>query len=1678
MFRLAVLTALTLGLSLVVSNVTLPVSAAPIGCADPGTGVCDITALEAEQDNSPASTIVVDTLSGAAADDGLCSLREAITAANEDITVDTCVGTDGADTITFSVTGTINLFPTNGPLPDVTTEITIDGDVDGDGAGDITISGTAFVGVPIAGHVYVASTGALTLKNLTLTNGRATGGGSIRNDGDLTIINSTLSGNAATGSGGAILNRGTGTVHIEGSTLSGNQALPPQAGSPGLGGAIFSDGSEVTILDSTLSGNGVNSAGTPGTSQGGAIFIGAGGLTVTDTEFRDNGALVGGGALYIGGTGLLSGVTLSGNSVNSFSAASATGGAILNLGELTLTGSTLADNRAASDGGAIRNAGNLTIGSTTIAGNTSDGLGGGISSLGPLEIFNSTISGNTAHGNLGGGLYHQNGTATLTNVTIAKNSATGITASGGGIGSFAAVQMTIINTIVADNLSTIMGSRNCSVGAFHTDSSHNLADDVSCGASATVVDLVELALGELTANGGPTETHLPGPGSAAFEAGDNTVCADSPIDGVDQRGELRPQPDNTACDVGAVEVEQDSPPPSQVVTTDFDAPDHVGACTLRDAMTTNLTGGTTGGCEPSDDGVIRFHDDLGAATISLAYTLPDVTGGASIAIDGGGDITIDSGRNQHFVVADDASLSLESISLVGGEIVGLGGSIHNSGELSLIDATVTDNLSWYGGGAIYNGATAVLSISGSVISDNVANDFLENSQVHGGAIHNDGGTVTITASTLSGNTASWYGGAIYNANEGQVTIDGESEILDNGPNIDNPGRSTDQGGGIYNAAGSTVTIEGNSLVKGNVATEIGGGIDNRGVLSVTDSSVIENVARAAMSDGDEAEGGGLANSGTATITDSTFDGNTAARWGGGIYNQGTLTLTGGSVVNNALDGDSQVGGGGFANSGGTVNVTGTEFRGNSATLASAVVNESGEVTLTSVTIDDNPSQFSAISNIGDMTILSSAIIGNVASGNIGGTIINNVVPGDRAGELAIINTTISGNSAAAGGAIYNQGLLQLLNTTIAANTVTGADGAAVVSVVFAALPEATTEFANTIVTSTTGGANCGGDAPVTGTAGSNLTDDGSCSAALFEQGDADLEPLALNGGLTRNHLPGPNSDAINAGDNTVCQEEPVNGVDQRDVTRPQGADCDIGAVEVEQDDAPPLNTEVTTVVDAENYAEACTLRDAIRANLDDAARGGCQPSGNNTVTFADVLDGDDGSRVITLNGNQLPTITGEIIIDGGELRVTLDADGRNRHVEVDGTGDLTVRDLTITNGRAGDNSSGGVIRRNRGGAILVTGGRLTVEGSVLSNNSARYAGTIYLVDSNPTVTILDSTLTNNSAENDGGAIRVESSTATLTATNTTFSGNSVPGETSAGDAIYVSSAESVTLTNVTTWGTPADHVGLNLHGEVTIRNTIADSCTFRSAAVGSNNYAPTGSRCAGTGRGFTEHADLLLGELDDNGGSTETHLPAAGSPVIDGGGNAFCPEVDQRGEPRPFNATGRPEAQCDAGSVEVQEFAGANISGLVTLQGRMDFSGITIAIYEGDELLASTTTDASGAYSFSAPPASTVTRYAVKPGYLRASSDVELAAGENAFAQIQLRSGDATGDANIDILDLSLIATYYQDFAAFSPSDGPETVPGPVQAVTPDLNGDGEVTILDLSVASANYRTLGPADWP
>jgi hypothetical protein len=218
--------------------------------------------------------------------------------------------------------------------------------------------------------------------------------------------------------------------------------------------------------------------------------------------------------------------------------------------------------------------GSLTIRSSIVSGNTvtvtsSDPLlsarGAGIAHAGgTLTIVNTTIEGNAASGGgnagaYGGGLYSGPGTATLRNVTLARNDVGGPNAHGGNLAADSTGQVTVENSIVAQGTAPSPDT-NCYryATAIITPVGRNLDSGSSCGFGAPHLSNTSAALGPLADNGGPTDTLMPEMGSAAIDA---AIGCPSPAE--DQRGVARPA--GAACDIGAVErvpqsVGGDEPP--------------------------------------------------------------------------------------------------------------------------------------------------------------------------------------------------------------------------------------------------------------------------------------------------------------------------------------------------------------------------------------------------------------------------------------------------------------------------------------------------------------------------------------------------------------------------------------------------------------------------------------------------------------------------------------------------------------------------------------------------------------------------------------------------------------------------------------------------------------------------------------------------------------------------------------------------------------------------------------------------------------------------------------------------------------------------------------------------------------------------------------------------------------
>ncbi len=182
---------------------------------------------------------------------------------------------------------------------------------------------------------------------------------------------------------------------------------------------------------------------------------------------------------------------------------------------------------------------------------------------------------------------------------------------------------------------------------------------------------------------------------------------------------------------------------------------------------------------------------------NVVFDNNDGAPGAAIYNNDGGKATINSSLFSH------------------NETFGGGGAIYNAAkaEVTISDSTFTTNqsLSNSGGGAIYNVGKMTITSSTFTMNDS------QGRFGWGGAIWNSGeGVLDVVNSTFAQNTAGHSGAAIRNDNQGQTTIQFSSFV----------GNSTDVWGGALYIEGGTITIS-NSLFSQNTADTIANDCDNQ-----------------------------------------------------------------------------------------------------------------------------------------------------------------------------------------------------------------------------------------------------------------------------------------------------------------------------------------------------------------------------------------------------------------------------------------------------------------------------------------------------------------------------------------------------------------------------------------------------------------------------------------------------------------------------------------------------------------------------------------------------------------------------------------------------------------------------------------------------------------------------------
>ncbi len=817
---------------------------------------------------------------------------------------------------------------------------------------------------------------------------------------------------------------------------------------------------------------------------------------------------------------------------------------------------------------------------------------------------------------------------------------------------------------------------------------------------------------------------------------------------------------------------------------------------------------------------------------------------------------------------------------------------------AISDAAVGDTITFDSSYVITLTSTLVLSqdltidggghtiiLNGDVTGDGYDSDDTKPFQVNAGVsatLQN----LTITGGGLGGPDSGGVG-AIFN--QGTLTV--TNSTLSN------------SAFGIINEISATLIVS-NSHFDSNFAGnswlpmgKLGGAITNEGVMTVTGSAFTGNTAY------EGAGAGAIYNhtNGTVTIKGCTFDSNVSiGMFAGALRNIGTMTVDSSVFTNNVSDGTPGYGlpgGGAISNYTGFLTVTNSTFSNNIATTSSDTESPNG----------------GAIYSFGYLTVENSTFQGNTASTGSGGAIYSGFMLG------SLTNNTFLGNSAIDGGALWvypfsdpNYPPVFFTNNTFISNTATTS------ATVWL---KGSGYLYNNIVAQSAAGGNCVIEAGSVFTATGNLADDNTCGAGFTNSPSINPGPLGDYGGGTQTIPLLPGSSAIDMGDDAHCP-----AADQRGVTRPQGAGCDIGAYEVSNVlyAAPGGATSGHCV----NWATACELRYALSRAVDGqeiwTAAGTYKPTGGtdrnatfllkNGVTVYGGFGGTETARDQRDPAANPVTLSGDLNGDDGPNFAN---NTENSYHVVTGVTGATLDGVIISGGNA--NSGATCPSASCGGGMYnINGSRPTLTNVTISGNAATYGGGMYnYLSSNPALTNV--TFSGNAAASGGGGLRNYASSPTLI--NVTFSGNLATGASNGG-GMYNFYGSSPKLINVTFSGNSATSGGGMYNASNSnpqVQNSIFWGNTGGQITNSGSTPVITDSVVQGGYAGGTNilTANPLLGSLGNYGGSTQTTPLLPGSAAIDAG--SACPATDQRDVAR----TG----MCDMGAFESQGFTLAITSG-------------------------------------------------------------------------------------------------------------------------------------------------------
>lgn len=217
----------------------------------------------------------------------------------------------------------------------------------------------------------------------------------------------------------------------------------------------------------------------------------------------------------------------------------------------------------------------------------------------------------------------------------------------------------------------------------------------------------------------------------------------------------------------------------------------------------------------------QYFDFGSFGTLKTGDRIFDVASGAILNLE---NITVRDG-----LIIEDYNDQTD-INITGDDIHGGAINIQPGGTVNINNSIISDNISEAQGGAINN--NGILTINDSIIKNNTAEDvnlerlpfgtIVGNLKTGGGIFNN--GTLKINRSTIANNFAQTEDFKLSGSNASSPQIEGA-------------------GGGITNTTSGTVTLVNSSIISNSGGLDVGGGILNRGVATLVNSTLTNNIAQ-------------------------------------------------------------------------------------------------------------------------------------------------------------------------------------------------------------------------------------------------------------------------------------------------------------------------------------------------------------------------------------------------------------------------------------------------------------------------------------------------------------------------------------------------------------------------------------------------------------------------------------------------------------------------------------------------------------------------------------------------------------------------------------------------------------------------------------------------------------------